>query len=524
VVSPAITGLVSGRFNNVEVIEFLNGLRAAFGAQWYAMDGTLYFFHDSEWVKRVFYPQTASPERLLIELKGSTAISDNLPVKLSDGALIIEGPKNYVQQVVAEAQNLDSHRPVPRLKARVFKLKYAQADDLTITGTDRSVTIPGVATILRAMLSGSKDSLGASNSQVRENKASMEGLMGRGLSAKGADTNPSQASTSQVDGMANGNVIADPRVNAVLVYDLDERMPFYESVIAELDRETHLVEIHAAIVDINSTFRRELGITLQGAGSAGDNWNYGGEQSQSDAPYNVLPIAGAPGGEGTVFSTVYSHGANFFVARVQALEKDGRARLLGRPTVLTMDNQEATLENTTTYYIEVAGNEAVDLFKVDSGTVLRVTPHIIDSGDTLPAVRLSVSVQDDQDSTTSASSMSGTKMAIPPIKQTKLNTQAIIETGQSLLIGGYYFERNSNDVQGTPILKDIPLLGRLFKNKTKDTAQMERMVLITPRIVRLGEIQRLPSHLDDKDMSRSPTQTNYEPRASRYKAGCGSVP
>ncbi|MDR1309668.1 MAG: EscC/YscC/HrcC family type III secretion system outer membrane ring protein, partial [Deltaproteobacteria bacterium] len=201
------------------------------------------------------------------------------------------------------------------------------------------------------------------------------------------------------------------------------------------------------------------------------------------------------------------------------LEENGEARMLGRPSVLTTDNMEATLENTTTYYIEVAGNEAVDLFKVESGTVLQVTPRIIERPDSPPLIMLNITIQDDQDNS-QGTMVAGSKMAIPPIKQTKINTQALIEAGQSLLIGGYYFEEKTDSESGVPLLKDIPVLGNLFKSSGRGTRMMERLVLITPRVIMPGETPATPSHIDEPSFSRSPTQTDYEPRVPRAPGGC----
>ena len=122
-------------------------------------------------------------------------------------------------------------------------------------------------------------------------------------------------------------------------------------------------------------------------------------------------------------STIYTHGSDFFLARIQALEANNEARVLGRPSVLTVDNIQATLENTTTYYVEVQGYQAVDLYKVEAGTVLRVTPHIIrENGET--SIKLAVNVQDDQDNSSSVTSNSG----VPPIERTKIDAQAMMST------------------------------------------------------------------------------------------------
>ena len=143
--------------------------------------------------------------------------------------------------------------------------------------------------------------------------------------------------------------MADPRVNAVLVNDAEYRMPYYAKVIADLDRPVELVEIHAAIVDIDSDFKRDLGVTYQGANSRDKGWSTGGEFSGTGDKFSPLPTMGTPSGTGMNLSTIYTHGADFFLARIQALEAEGEARMLGRPSVLTVDNVQATLENTSTY-------------------------------------------------------------------------------------------------------------------------------------------------------------------------------
>ena len=188
--------------------------------------------------------------------------------------------------------------------------------------------------------------------------------------------------------------------------------------------------------------------------------------------------------------------------------------------MLTVDNIQATLENTTTYYVEVEGYQAVDLYKVEAGTVLRVTPHIIrENGET--SIKLAVSVQDDQDNSSSVSTNSG----VPPIKQTKINTQAIVNAGQSLLIGGYYYEQKGEDESGVPLLMDIPVIGNLFKTKSRQSKRMERLILITPRIVQLDGTN-VPSQVEDPSFHRAATQADYEPRVPvRQKgAGCSRAP
>jgi type III secretion protein C len=84
--------------------------------------------------------------------------------------------------------------------------------------------------------------------------------------------------------------------------------------------------------------------------------------------------------------------------------------------------------------------------------------------------------------------------------------------GQSLLIGGHYYEIQSDAETGIPGLKNIPILGGLFGSTGKKHQRMERLILITPRIVRMDTASNVPSRVDDPRFSRTPTQADYEER------------
>ncbi|MDR3157541.1 MAG: type III secretion system outer membrane ring subunit SctC [Zoogloeaceae bacterium] len=521
VVSGALEGKLSGRFENVAPRAFLESLERAFDVRWYRLDGTLYFYPGKESRRALIAAPNLGDEALFQQIMALGLVSSQLPLEnpqTGNGLLAVRGPPAYVAQIEAAAQALE--KAADRNILRVFKLKYATADDATIESMGRSVTIPGVASILRAMVLG-RDVAG---SAAQTQPATVARLKGSGLTALGKSGAPGEeAGAADAAGVANAanpagvlRIVADPRMNAVVVQDAQSRMPYYEQVIYDLDRATHLVEIHAAIVDIDSDFKRDLGVSWQGRHVKDDGYSSGLDISTDNSIAGGLPNAGALSGSGLIFSTIYTHGDNFFLARVQAMEKNGAARMLGRPSVLTADNLEASLENVTTYYISVSGSDEVDLFKVEAGTVLRVTPHIIENENAAPSIRLAVTVQDDQENAASSGIVGS--MAIPPIKQTKINTQAIIDEGQSLLIGGYYFEEKQESKSGVPLLMHVPVLGHLFRSTEKNTRQMERLVLITPRIVRLGELRNLPPQVTDTDFGRAPGQADYAPPSTRTPA------
>ncbi len=515
--SSQVTGSISGKFENIPSADFLESMKQAFGIDWFELADVLYFYNQAEIQKTFISSKVIPAQELVSMLKASSIVSSNLPIKvMSQDMLVLSGPPTYLAQVQSAIHAFESAQ-ISNFTMEVFPLKYAWADDITVTSMDTQITIPGVATILQAMVTGSN----ITATQVTQLPSAVDPLLGQGLSSVGAPqpvastSSPTQSQAQQA--IANPvSIIADPRVNSVIITDAAYRMNYYKKVIEDLDKPVELVEIHAAIVDIDSDYNRNLGISFQGGAELGNDTSMSG----SSGTAGITPPTQTPGSilsSGLSLSTLYSSGVDFFLAQVEALEEDNNARILGKPSVLTMDNIQATLENTSTYYIQVAGTDVADLFKVESGTILKVTPHIINNSDGKQSIKLVVNVQDDQGDDSSSTAVG----ALPPIKQTKINTQAIVNEGQSLLIGGYYYEQASDGDSGIPGLKNIPLLGNLFKSSSKVTKKMERLILITPRIVSLDEKYEVPERVNVEEFSRDATQADYKERVPQVKTGSG---
>lgn len=511
-VEPDVKGRVSGRFTKVAPKDFTDAMVEAYGVGYYTLGDQMCFYKLDSATKEFLTVPSGSTEDLVASLQHSGFISEELMPRVnSEGNMLtITGPARYIDNIRTAASAYLAVQ-TEKIVMRVFPVKYAWADDIKLSNMEQTVTVPGIASILRGMVMGQSVS-GTTVSQQRDTAQSVPSLGAPGLSKQKKDEGPQSLAPATPVRQGNISIMADPRVNAVLVSDAAYRMPYYEQVIRDLDKPVELVEIHAAIVDIDTNASRELGVNFSGKGGDGQ-WQGGGSigsgnQSGYDSSGN--PVISGMNSAGALLSTVYTHGSDYFMARVSALESENAARMLGRPSVLTVDNVQAVLENTTTYYIPLKGNEAVDLFKVESGTVLRVTPHVIrDNGKT--SIKLAVSVQDDQNDASGGyqSLQNSESITVSPIKQTKISTQAMVDAGQSLLIGGYYYEQKSDGTSGVPLLKDIPLIGGLFRTDTKNGRQMERLILITPRIVTLGE-QNAPARVNNPDFRRSATQADYE--------------
>jgi type III secretion protein C len=354
---------------------------------------------------------------------------------------------------------------------RSFALKHASAADLVLYQNGQPVTVPGVATMLGAMLGdGTLPQPYAAGNRNSAN-GNVEKLRGRGLRRYGVgaaadELEPNRGATPQrADAPAArgaSRIVADRTLNAVVVRDTAEAMPQIEQMIGELDKSPQLVEIQVTIIDIDQNKLQDLGF----------DWRFNdGRTSVQAGGGGVLPSNPA----GLIFNTVLGDVGRFF-ARINALASEGAARVSSRPQVLTINNMEAVLTSDQSFYVRVAGNQDVDLFNVTAGTALRVTPFVVGENGA-PQIRLTVTIEDGSISNDTVVD------GIPVVDRSSLNTQAVIFSGENLLLGGLVRERESRNTDKVPLLGDIPAVGKLFQRTTTTQLRKERLYLITPRLV-----------------------------------------
>jgi type III secretion protein C len=547
-----VKGEVSGEFRDLEPEQFLAGIYTAFGIEWYVLDDILHFYVKRDLERRLVYLAAAKPSDMQQILMDAGLLSVQLPCRVNDKkkVIIFSGPTAYAEGVAAAIKSYeDAYRNEQEVK--VFFLKHAWADDTAIGSAKDKKTIPGVASILKQMVledrhestqlavgtgqgAAVRNTIPLAEFQDREStEITLEALRREAREQMELDRQVASPMHTQAMGMPKvaqraiePKILADSRSNSVIVRDAAYRIPYYEQTIAKLDKPLDLVEIHAAIVDVDTNFSRTLGMEIGGAMGLGD---HAGAGAANGIKGNIQPLDIIGGGKnpasiigkGFNFSTVYSHGSDYFLAKVNALEGKGEARVLGRPSVLTIDNTSASIETSTTFYIRVIGEKVVELKEVSSGTNLTVTPHIIRYDDQEPQIKLSVSIEDGQEPKSGS-----VESDIPVVvKKTNIETQGFISHGQSLLIGGYYYETVKTSDSGVPVLMDLPVIGRLFNTATKEVQRMERMILISPKIINPREMQAQAVAIDEKAFYRSPYSTDsggVTPLAPRPVGGCAS--
>ncbi|PID63621.1 MAG: EscC/YscC/HrcC family type III secretion system outer membrane ring protein [Gammaproteobacteria bacterium] len=479
-IDPSISGSVNGQFEK-PASSIFSDIAGSFHLRVY-FDGAVAHVYPANQMVRTHLNMSKSQANLLVDSARDFGLTDeDNQLTTSDLGVMLTGTPRFVQQVneLADAvrKNKSAGSPPKRSAPvedtyRVFPLRYAWADDVTLNIGSERVTVPGIASILRSIMEPGAIERPLEE-RVEAQGGSLDGLRGQGLQASsGIGSTASPGSSTR-----NTRIVADPVSNSVIVRDREDRMAAYESLIRELDVKPNMVEIEATIIDIDTDRLRELGVNWRGQG---DDYEAllgtGNADDQNLVPASPPTVESNAGG---VVSLVVGGGRDF-IARIRALETEGAARIVSKPHVMTLANVEALMDTTSTFFVRVAGDEEVDLFDVTIGTTLRVTPHVHvdDSGEYQMKLRVSI-----EDGSQSAQQVDN----IPVIERSTINTQAIVRRGQSLLIGGLVREYSSEGSSGLPGFKRLPIIGALFRNDSRSAGRVERMFLITPRLNTLDE-------------------------------------
>ena len=317
----------------------------------------------------------------------------------------------------------------PDQELQVFRLRHAPVDDRTIFYRDKQIVTPGIASILRGLISG--ESRTGTSIALSDLASPLRGTLNpltpmNGESSRASKSEPGSVTVapSAVGSQSRAVIQADPRLNAVIIKDRPENMQIYRQMITLLDIPSQLVEIEAMILDVNASQVAELGVDWSakvGRLSA----NIGNPTAPSSNPSAVISLGNANS------ATIISNAANFLLTRISALESKGQAKVVSRPSILTIDNQGALIDLAETFYIQSVGERVANVTPVSVGVTLKVTPHVIDEGGR-KSVQLVVDIED-------GTRTDVTIQGLPTIRRSNIGTQAVMGEHESLLIGQLIF-------------------------------------------------------------------------------------
>ncbi len=467
IIADTVEGQVNGKIGPMTPVDFLDHLANIYGFIWY-FDGHTLFVYDGSASSQQIISLSYLPIKELKKTLKKIGIWDGRffwKEQPKEGLVFISGPPRYIELVSQTALLLDAkegERQKSKLTVRTFPLKYAWATDKSFTFRGQQLTVPGIATILTRIIKGGGVAQVTKQGLPNPSVTPAESVSTSGES-KPMDNSESAGGMEQLNAGAVADDVyinADPRLNAIIVHDLESKMPMYEELIASLDKPTSQIEISVSIIDINTQDLKALGVEWDSSGST------------SDTTFDFSPSISSN------YTTIVSSNLGSFNARLRLLADEGKVKVVSRPSILTLDNIEAILDNSSTFYVSVASNEDSELFPVTSGTVVQVTPRIVreDQG---RRIHMSVNIQDG----TGSQGTEEVGQKLPEVTNSSINTQAIISEQESLLIGGFYKEQDEQKLSKVPLLGDIPVLGHLFRAESTSKIKQVRLFLITPRII-----------------------------------------
>jgi type III secretion protein C len=516
-IDPDVKGEITGRYNLTpgSMMELLARTHALV----YYYDGRVLYVAPSTAVESdVIRLSDGSPARFqkMIERLGIADSRYPLTVDYDRNTVMVSGPRRYVELVrqaakVSEQRPSSSGPPVePESATRVFNLNFAFAEDYFIRSGGKEYRVLGLVSILRRTYASIGTHFTAAPLQPQAQTLLVEREatgntpvlpLLRGPRRTMAAPSAEAATSLPVAEQQTINVpsqlptfSADSRTNSIIVRDIPSRLSTYAEVIRALDLRPTLVELEVNIIEVNSDDFATLGIDWKVLGSEASFEVGSGSvaaratdpRGNTPDPSALLNISRTVGNvQGAVFALLGGNRTQL-IARISALERGGRANVRAQPRILTMNNIEAVLESMSTIYAKVEGFQDAQLFDINVGTAVRLTPSVVQTAmdvnrpdELSQLVRMLVRIED-------GSITDQVVDRLPVVHRSNIVTQAIVLDGMTLMIAGYSQERTSEVKNAVPVLSEIPLLGNLFKSRSTTRQKTERLFMITPRVVDLS--------------------------------------
>lgn len=303
---------------------------------------------------------------------------------------------------------------------------------------------------------------------------------------------------------SRGTVSFDPRTNLLIVVDVPSKLPPIRELIQKIDIPVRQVLIDSRIVIANDDFSKELGV----------RWGFSGVRSTSDN--GLAAISGSAGGNETIIGSAIGNltdtgqpfpvevpaladrlgvdlgvggtsrlalallGQDYLVdLELSALQAEGRGEVLSNPRVITTDRNEASIiqgQKVPFNTLDEAGNTVTDF--EDVNLELTVTPQITPDG----RVILDLEVKKDEIVGTAPN---GELI----LGNREVKTQAMVDDGETVVLGGVFEKVTRNNVDKVPFLGDLPAVGSLFRRNQQENTKLELLIFVTPQVIQSGGIQ-----------------------------------
>lgn len=457
-----------------------------------------------------------------LDRKVSIRVS-NVPISVFLNSITTQAKINFImseefanKKVTASLTRVTVREALDTL-LRVHGLAYqriGKSDSYVVTkrSSDAPDTITKIYTLsyisLHALGSSSSDvgsSSSSGNSGFPTETSSSSGTSGKSSESGGLSGEGSSNITGIIRSMLSpsGRIAVDARTNKLIITDVAEVFPQIENILAELDIKPPQILIEAQIVEVSKTSGLSLGFEYGGEGGTlvtatgpkrvvdldyirgrgVSGWNF--IFPSSDQISSGSGSSGSSGSSSGESSSNSDEGGlldfSAFNIVLRSLLTRGEAKYLGKPKVVTLNNQTATIQATTDATLgvqqEISGNGSITASTTSAerqtvGLTLNVTPQVNREGYVTLYVKPSYSDV----------ASSGFDNRKDPTKR-EATTLVRVKNGQTVVIGGLLTSRETEQVRKVPLLGDVPILGWLFTSKTTSKSTTDLVIFITPTIL-----------------------------------------
>jgi type IV pilus secretin PilQ/predicted competence protein len=262
-----------------------------------------------------------------------------------------------------------------------------------------------------------------------------------------------------------GKITVVQHANALIIYDSENNIAQIRAMVRKLDVETEQINIGAKIIEVSSN-------ALQNAGVSWGIFNTinGGDISATHlngAP-SAAQLTGGPVGAGALERLTWGIlTGQKFQAILEYLFTEGKGEVVAQPSITTLDNKEARIFMGSQIRVlkEDISHNTISEFK-QAGTELIVTPHVTDGRRVMLQINAKKESPDGQD-----------------ISSQQATTNVVVSDGETVVIAGLTSTQKTQSESGIPILKDIPLLGHLFKKSNSQLDKKDLIIFVTPTII-----------------------------------------
>lgn len=378
-----------------------------------------------------------------------------LPIQSADSVVVFAPTESILKHVESWAQSID--KPAASPSGQNFF--YYQV---------RSTRAADIAQVLAG-------SLGKSTNAVAAPQAAPPGQS----NARG----PQAASSSEsVTISGGGQLLVDEPRNALIFRGSAEQWSRLQPLIRDMDRPARQVMIEVTIADVTLDKNEQFGVNWAAKDTHGyshGTWTVGTLSSTPSTP----PSGTTSGGGGLTYLLDVA-GQNR--AQLQALAANSRVSILSRPRILVTSGSTATIDvgnqvpiitaQTTSPQATAGTSNLLQSVEYRStGVLLTVKPTVFSNN------RVSLNI--DQEDSQAQPAATGSGVNSPTIFQRKIKTNLTLRDGGSVVLGGLVSNQTTTGNSGVPFLKDIPILGNLFKNSSSDHSREELVVIIVPYII-----------------------------------------